>query len=148
MVFPFISKAFPAEQDILDLAANLRPADSAELLAVCDLAPLAAVRESVRLSDPEFLFAAHVSVKAGAERRLLCIGGAACVSATASVGVPWLLATPLLDRYAKRLTLEARGELGRMLLRWPILSNLIDARQTATIRWLEGLGLRCGRLWR
>ena len=136
MCFPLITKSLPSEQDILDLAANLRPADCAELQAVCDLSPLAAVRASVRLSAPGFLFAAHVQTAAEAERRLLCIGGAA----DAEVGVPWLLATPLLERYAKSLTREARVELRRMLQRWPVLANVIDARQTRCIQWLRALG--------
>jgi hypothetical protein len=140
MLFPLITKTLPSEQDILDLAANLRPADCAELQAVCDLTPLAAVRESLRWSAPGFVFAAHVRVTPDQERQLLGIGGAACSAADAVVGVPWLLATPLLDRYAKSLTREARAELRRMLRRWPLLSNLIDARQTAAIRWLAALG--------
>jgi hypothetical protein len=140
MLFPVITKTLPSEADILDLAANLRPADCAELEAVCDLTPLAAVRASVRLSAPGFLFAAHVRQAAEAEPRLICIGGVACASSAAVVGVPWLLATPLLERYAKSLTREARFELRRMLLRWPVLANLIDARQTACIQWLAALG--------
>ncbi len=140
MRFPLISKVLPSEQDILDLAENLRPADCAELQAVCDLMPLAAVRASVLLSAPGFLFAAHVQAAAGAERRLLCIGGAACASLDAVVGVPWLLATPLLGCFAKSLTREARFELRRMLLRWTVLANVIDARQTACIQWLAALG--------
>ena len=140
MRFPLISKVLPSEQDILDLAANLRPADCAELEAVCDLLPLAAVRASVGLSAPGFLFAVHVQEAAGAERRLLCIGGAACAAADALTGVPWLLATPLLERYAKSLTRAARFELRRMLLRWPVLANVIDARQPVCIAWLVALG--------
>ena len=140
MQFPLITKTLPSEQDILDLAANLRPADCAELFAVCELSPLAAVRASVGLSAPGFVFAAHVQTAAEAERRLLCIGGAACTVGDESVGVPWLLATPLLERYAKSLTREARLELRRMLVRWPVLSNVIDARQTGCIQWLAALG--------
>jgi hypothetical protein len=140
MVFPCFIKSIPTEQDILHLAANLRPADGVELQAVCDLSPLAAVRESVRLSAAGFLFAVHVQVRAEAEPCLLCIGGAACAVADGVVGVPWLLATPALERYALRLTREARRELRRMLGRWPVLANVIDARQTGCIRWLRSLG--------
>ena len=107
---------------------------------MCDLSPLAAVRASVRLSAPGFLFAAHVQSACGSRRRLLCIGGAACAGPEAVVGVPWLLATPLLRRYALSLTREARLELRRMLRRWPLLVNVIDARQSACIKWLAALG--------
>ena len=53
---------------------------------------------------------------------------------------PWLLATDLLDRHLFSLTRFARVGLGQMLAVYPVLSNVIDARQVRTIRWLEGLG--------
>ena len=123
-----IKMRFPNERDIIDLAEYMRQADIDELEAVCDLSPLDAVRASVRLSDPNFLFAAH------ADGRLLCIGGVSVE------GAPWLLATDLMFRYSKRLTRDARRGVRMMLEKYPILSNVVDARHARAIRWLEAIG--------
>lgn len=130
--FSKISFRFPTDEDICDLAENLRRSDIEELAAVCDFSPAEAVLLSVRASDAAFLRAWH------ADGRLLCIAG--CSPQALNLAAPWLLATPLLDRYGKCLMREARAEVRMMLARYETLRNVIDVRQVATLKWLRALG--------
>ena len=128
-----ISLSYPQAADAAYLAAHLRQSDKDELAAVCDLSPAAALEASLACADPEFLFAAF------ADGQLLGIGGA---SPTGQPGVaaPWLLATPALQAYAWSLTRLARRQLSLMLVKYPLLRNVIDQRQQSTLRWLQSLG--------
>ncbi len=123
-----ITVRVPTETDVINLAANLRPSDYFELKSVTDLTPLSAIRASLANSNADFKWAYL------ADGVLLCIAG--CTR----VGHPWLLATPLLDRHTVRLTKIAKQQVRMMLETYPMLSNMIDVRQTMTIRWLESLG--------
>jgi len=127
-----IQYRYPTEQDIIDLAHNMRDNDIQELCAVTDLSPLAAVKASVGLSHKDYLYAASVNGE------LLCIGGA-CDSFE-QTGIPWLLATRAMHKYNKLLTKEAKRCLPLMQQKWPVLTNLIDQRSTKNIKWLLALG--------
>lgn len=129
---PKISMRLPTDADMACLAAHMRRSDVEELALLCGLPPLEAVIESVRVSDPDFLFAAH------ADGGLLCIGGCSVL------GAPWLLGTELLGRHVLRLTRDARRAAALMLQRYPLLRNVIDARQERTITWLLAVGFRLG----
>ncbi len=120
---------------ILELARGLRELDRQELQAVCDLPPLQAVRASVLASDVRFLRAWY------AGETLLAIGGCS-PGAEAGAAAPWLLGTEALDAYLYTLTRTARAWLRLMAAEYPRLSNVIDARQARTVRWLQGLGFK------
>ncbi len=124
----------PTDQDIIELADNLRQSDRDELAVVCELSAREAVLKSVLASDPDFIFAAH------ADGKLLCIGGASSPTLLSPVAVPWLLATDEMNRHTQRLTKDARRGVRMMLDKWPILTNVIDVRSTITIRWLKCIG--------
>lgn len=123
-----ITYRLPTEDDINQLANNLRQTDLDELLAVTDETPLEAIIASVHNSNPDFLFAAF------ADKTLLCIGG--CTR----TGNPWLLGTPDLQRHLYRLTKAAKHGVRMMLTTYPILTNMVDVRNVQTIRWLETIG--------
>ncbi|MGL4315342.1 MAG: hypothetical protein ACRCTL_01810 [Pseudomonas sp.] len=59
-----------------------------------------------------------------------------------STGVPWLVSTIHIERHARGFLRACRPLLADMLTRHPQLLNLIDARNTNAIRWLEWLGFR------
>lgn len=124
----------PSEADILFLAKNLRQSDINELVAISGLSPLAAIRFSVDSSDKQFLFAAF------ADDDLLCIGGCSSPSMLSDIGTPWLLATDVMQRHTKRLTVDAIASVRMMLDKYPILSNVVDARNRASIKWLAAIG--------
>ena len=129
-----ITMRLPTDQDIIELADTLRQTDRDELAVVCAYSAREAVLKSVLATDPDFLFAAH------ADGKLLCIGGASSPSLLSPVGVPWLLATDEMNKYTQRLTKDAKRGLRMMLEKWPILTNVIDARNKTTIRWLKSIG--------
>ena len=122
----------PTDEDIYQLGQQLRQQDLEELAVSCQLSPDEAVLQSVLASDPEFLFAAHIN------NQLICIGGCS------TIGVPWLLGTDLLNTVAYSLTRKARTEVQRMLAKYGVLQNVIDARQHKTRRWLSALGFEWG----
>ena len=123
-----IKVRFPTEEDAITLAENLRESDANELKAVTDLTHLSAIRTSISNSDPELLWSFY------ADDDLLCIAG--CTR----TGNPWLLATPTLNKHLKSLTQSAKTGVRMMLKTYPMLTNMIDVRQTMTIRWLEAIG--------
>lgn len=122
----------PTHADAYDLAELMRQSDIDELKTVFDLEPLDAVLRSIAGSDDRFLFAALV------DDRLACIFG--CVPSDDGIGIPWMMGTPVLDRYGKRLTQEATRLVRMMLAEYPTLTNIIDPNNVKTKRWLESLG--------
>lgn len=128
-----IQMALPTEEDIVYLASYMRQADINELRVTCDLSPIEAIKASINKTEPDFLFAVF------ANGRLICIGG--CASTLLSgAGTPWLLATEEIQLYTRRLTRDAIRGVRMMLEKWSILSNVVDARNTASIRWLKAIG--------
>jgi hypothetical protein len=122
----------PTHEDAEFLAQNMRQSDIDELKSVFDAEPLDAVLTSITNSDERLLFSAF------ADGRLACIFG--CVPTEHGIGIPWMLGTPVLDRYAKRLTLETGRIVRMMLVEYPTLTNIIDPQNVKTRRWLECLG--------
>lgn len=57
-----------------------------------------------------------------------------------TLGVPWLISTVHIHRHARGFLRACRPLLADMLTRHQRLLNLIDARNTNAIRWLEWLG--------
>ena len=127
-----ITSRFPQDVDLVALAEGLRQADIEELQAVTDLLPCEAVIASVQASDPQFLRAWH------ADGQLVCIAG--CSPKSHTVAAPWLLATDLLDLHFKSLHRYALLGLVDMLEVYPVLSNVVDVRQTRVVDWLLRLG--------
>lgn len=123
-----ITRKHPTDTDAVILATHLRLSDIEELKAVTELTPLQAIQVSIFNSVPEFLWAYY------ADDTLLCIAGCS------RTGNPWLLATPALQAHTLQLTKTAKQGVRMMLKTYPMLSNMIDVRQTQTIRWLEAIG--------
>lgn len=126
----------PNDQDIIDLAENMRQADIDELQLVCGLSPEDAIIESIRASDRELLRAYH------ADGALVCITG--CSPVDAETAHPWLLSTNRLCEYRYRLQRETRGILDLMLKKYRYLTNVIDPRNTDVVDWLTSLGFSFG----
>lgn len=129
-----ITLRLPTDQDIIELADTLRQSDRDELAVVCTYSAREAVLKSVLASDPDFLFAVL------ADGKLLGIFGASSPSLLSRVGVPWLLATDEMNKYTKRLTQDTQRVVRMMLEKWPVLTNVIDVRNTMTMRWLKVIG--------
>lgn len=118
-----------ASGDVEILHANLRPSDRDECAAY-GTDPLEMIRSSVA-------------------RSVLCWTGfvdgelAAVIGVTpltATVGVPWMLGTTVLDRHARVLVRRTPEYIDRMLAAFPHLLNYVHAKNTTSVRWLRRLG--------
>lgn len=56
------------------------------------------------------------------------------------VGIPWMLASPLLKKVRKPFLREAKSFLDEMSEGYPVLHNMAWSKNTEHIRWLKWLG--------
>lgn len=119
--------------DIAAVAANIRAADRAEIIAAQGYDdPAGAIATSV-------LAATHVWT-AGVDGVPACILGVGPASLLTGTGRPWLLGTDALDRYPVALNKRVKGYLAKMLEAYPHLENWVDGRNTCHVGWLRRLG--------
>jgi hypothetical protein len=119
--------------DVDALLADLRPADRDEIEAL--LGPgkeRHAVEEGVRRST--LLWVGTI------DDRIAAIFGVVPLHMLGGQGVPWLLGTPLIDRYRGAFMRLNRPYIARMLAVFPQLANVVDARNVKSIAWLKRLG--------
>lgn len=114
------------------LAPRLRAADRAESFAAFGLPP--------ELTLPIGSACADVAFTMVSGQEPIGMFGASSLPSAPSVGVVWLVATPLLERHAVAFLRGSRPWVERLHLRWPTLANRADARNTAHHRWLRWLG--------
>lgn len=57
-----------------------------------------------------------------------------------TTGTPWMIGTPLLDRQGRALIHLAPSYIRQMLELFPNLINVVDVRNTRSIRWLKRMG--------
>lgn len=121
------------DDDIEYIAANMRQADIAEMLAAGDArTPLEALSQSVKESS--------LCVAVEHDRELLCIGGAAAKSLLSSDGIPWMLCAQDIERHSKLFLLHGAQCISVLLLRYAMLENYVDANNVKSIRWLKRMG--------
>lgn len=72
-----------------------------------------------------------------------CIYGVAGVD---GLGSPWMLATPEVYRYSKRLVKDGRKWIDEIQGLYPALFNFVHSENTASIAWLRSLGFTIGEL--
>ena len=118
------------------LALVLRQADREEVEALTGRDAREALVESVVRSA-----AAWAGLANG---ELLCLFGVVPVSLVGVTGIPWLLGSDAVTRYGRPFLRRNRVYLREMLREFPVLRNVVDARNTVSIRWLEWLGFTLG----
>lgn len=112
------------------LAANLREADRAELVASGFDEALYPIEQSVARS----LLCWTTTV----DGEVACIVGATWSGE--NTGAPWMLGTPLVERHARVLMRETPRYIALMLLAFPTLRNYVHAENKTSVRWLRRLG--------
>ena len=117
---------------IAELLADPRPADVAEFLAASGEGPDVVLARAVAISPECWAVLA--------DGQVLGIFGVAPISMLSGRGAPWLVGTPILDRYARGFIRLNREFLPRMLAGYSHLENWVDARNTRAINWLRWLG--------
>lgn len=123
------------EAGAMVLARRLRAADKAEVMAQ-GLTPEEALLGSLRGS-----LWARMALLGG---RPFCMWGVEAASLIGGVGYPWLLGSPLLDRFPRDFLRESRAGLAEMLETFERLEVFVDARYGKTARWMRWLGFVSG----
>lgn len=111
----------------------LRRADREEIDALTGGDPQEALAESVARSS---------SAWAGlADGTLVCLFGVVPAGVT---GIPWLLGSEAVAAYGRPFLRRNRAYVRAMLAEFPVLTNVVDARNAVSIRWLRWLGFTLG----
>ena len=116
----------------IELAPRMRAADVREIEAVNGATPLEALRTSLARSTEAW---------AGTvDKEVACIFGVGPLSLLGGEGCPWLLGSDLVERKALAFARRNRAMVARWLQTFPVLRNVVDARNTRAICWLGWLG--------
>ncbi len=118
------------------LTLSLRRADRDEVEALTGRDARAVLVESVEKS---------ASAWAGlADGKLVCLFGVVPMTLTGVTGIPWLLGSDQVAAYSREFLRRNKGYVQTMLKDFPVLTNVVDARNTVSIRWLRWLGFTLG----
>lgn len=121
-------------EDVETVAERMRDADRVEVWAASLSTPRNALDRAMRQSDRAW----SVTIDGRPEAMF----GAAALSALSGQGTAWMLGTPEIARFPRRMIEDARPMVAAMLELYPVLINYVDARNAASLRWLRRLGAR------
>jgi hypothetical protein len=121
-------------EDIVTLAKNLRRSDRIEIRA-CTLKG-ASIKEIISDSVGYSTYS-----RAGfVDGELACLWGTGPVSVMGGVGMPWFLATNLVEQYPMVFLRRCKSVLAEMKGPYTTLENWVYAKNTGAIHWLKWLG--------
>ena len=121
----------PTPADLEHIAANLRPADLAEMQATLPIAALEGLRRSVAMS--------HEACVARVDGIAACVFGLGVGSYMAGLMRPWLFGTSAVEANGRIFLRSNRVVVNDWSSRFD-LENWVDARHTVSVRWLRWLG--------
>ncbi len=128
-----IRRALP--EDVDAIAADARAADVAELWACGRVTPAQALAFGFRHGG-EHAWTGLV------DGRPVCMFGVTPVSLLDRSGTPWMVGTRRLDRHALSLIRHSHEAVRLMRSAYDSMANVVDARNTAAIRWLRWIGVQ------
>jgi hypothetical protein len=117
---------------VVNIAPLIREEDVAEVYAVSGKDVLTVLIEACQITEQ-----VYVAVRGEA---LIAIFGVTPHPTESHAGIPWMLATPEMEKHHKDLLRIAPEYIERMHSQYPILSNMVDARNTKAINWLAWCG--------
>lgn len=120
------------DEDIVELAENMRDADIAEVWRTSMSKPEKAIRRAVSMSQDAWV--------ARCNGDLICIFGVASIGVITKTGSPWLLATDNILKYPFHFLDKSRYYIAEMASNFDRLVNHVDADNKVSIRWLRWLG--------
>ena len=121
-------------EDAIDLAPRLRAADVAEIEAASGRSPADVLADSVERAVWSEALAIDGKVEA--------LGGLGTASMMFGPGIPWLLGSDRMTGHRRWFLRESRRQVARMLGHYDRLVNHVDARNAASIRYLDRLGFK------
>lgn len=121
------------EGDAEALAPVLRPDDLREIAAASGRAPLAVLRDGLKVS-------AVCRTIVGTSREPIAMLGIVPISP--GLGAVWMLASEAIEQpgVGMKFARQCRKGVARLLRHTPVLINFVDARSARTIRWLKWVG--------
>ena len=122
------------EAHAIELADNMRQADIDEIKASHGVDPLKGSIISFRSS--ESCFTGMVDNRVG------CLFGTIRGHVMSDRGMPWLLTTDLVERYALQFLLGSRDVMIQMKRAFGFLENWADIRNEVALKWLRWMGFR------
>lgn len=118
---------------LADLHGRYRDEDEREAFSASRLSAEDAVLHSIRRSG----MAVSVLDREGLA---IAVFGVARPTMIGGIGVPWMMGTRDLDRYAREAVEVGREVVGAIRGHFELLRNHVDARNTRAIRWLRAVG--------
>lgn len=123
--------------DALELSFCLRKSDLHEIEASSGRAPFEVLLDGVEHSTE--CWTARVD---GGVMAIWGVASALPSLLGPRIGVAWMLGSDLVDAHREAFLPASRAELERLLTRWDVLINAIDARNTKALRWANRLGFQ------
>jgi nitrogenase molybdenum-iron protein alpha/beta subunit len=117
---------------IEELAKTMRKCDADEVWASGHMTPLEALQRGVALSEESF-----TGLMDG---KVVCIFGVSTVTPFSRDGVPWLLASDLINETQHTFLRVNRVYVNEIKKRYASLENYVDCRNIKAIKWLKWLG--------
>ena len=117
-------------EDVQVLAANLRPADLAEIKAASGNAPEAALLTGLQNGPCKV-----ACLPSGTPAAMFGV-----VPVTPGAGAVWMVATNEFRLMQGFFLRECRGELAKLIADYPLTFNYTDARNKVHHRWIKWMG--------
>ena len=123
----------PTADDLALIAHNMRESDREEAWASHHFTPAEALAHSISVSRGT----AFVGEADGVP---ICVFGVQPPSLLGTVACPWMLGTDGVNVHSKPFLKRSLQWVRGISREFPELENYVDARNTASIRWLRWLG--------
>jgi hypothetical protein len=126
--------------DVAYLAPRLREDDVNELRACGWDDPVAALDLSLDLS------ASAWTVLDNAGNPCMMFGVGHSPDEEPTTGIPWMLATNYINTVPTEFLRRSRKYIRQMHAKFPLLTQVVDARNAASVHWMLWLGFACLRV--
>lgn len=122
------------EEHVEELSHSMRPEDRAECWAAQHLGPYEAIKMSLSYTDYP---------KTGlVDSRVINIWGVGKTTSLSDEGIPWMLTSHLVDSHVVPFLRGSKRALVEMKKEASSFRNMVDARNTRAIIWLNWLGFK------
>jgi hypothetical protein len=118
--------------DAVSLAPRLRESDKREIMAAYGMEPEAALLDSLEVSDADMVWAARLEGDSEVMFGVNYLGGGA--------GGIWMVGSDRIYENPRNFMIHCWHYLAVMHKRYPYLTNFVDVRHQAALRWMRNLG--------